>query len=118
MNIKPLYCYIIALIGFFGLFALLMLWNTVLAPSTRFPVALVLLVSVTPLLLPMRGLLDRNPRSCAWAAYVSLIYFLHGTAEAYVNTDERLYAALEIMLSLMLFFGTAFYVRLMGKQKN
>lgn len=116
MNIKPIYCYIIALTGFFGLFALLMLWNTVLAPSTRFPVALVLLIAVTPLLLPMRGLLDRNPGSCAWAAYVSLIYFLHGTAEAYVNADERLYAALEIMLSLMLFFGSAFYVRFAGKQ--
>jgi uncharacterized membrane protein len=118
MNIKPIFCYITALIGFFGLFALLMLWNTVLAPSTRFPVALVLLVAITPLLLPMRGLLDRNPRSCSWAAYVSLIYFLHGTTEAYVNADERLYALLEVMLSLMLFFGTAFYVRLTGKQKN
>jgi uncharacterized membrane protein len=116
MNIKPIYYYIIALTGFFGLFALLMLWNTVLAPSTHFPVALVLLVAVTPLLLPMRGLLDRNPRSCAWAAYVSLIYFLHGTAEAYVNADERLYASLEVMFSLMLFFGSAFYVRLVGKQ--
>jgi len=116
MIIKPIYCYIAALAGFFGLFVLLMLWNTVLSPSTRFPVALVLLVAVTPLLLPMRGLLDRNPRSCAWAAYVSLIYFLHGTAEAYVNPDERLYASLEVMLSLMLFFGTAFYVRLAGKQ--
>jgi uncharacterized membrane protein len=116
MTIKPIYCYIIALTGFFGLFALLMLWNTVLAPSTRFPVALVLLVAVTPLLLPMRGLLDRNPRGCAWAAYVSLIYFLHGTAEAYVNVDERLYASLEVMFSLMLFFGAAFYVRLAKKQ--
>jgi uncharacterized membrane protein len=116
MHIKPIYCYIIALTGFFGLFALLMLWNTVLAPSTRYPVALVLLVGVTPLLLPMRGLLDRNPKSCAWSAYVSLFYFLHGTAEVYVNADERLYASLEVLLSLMLFFGTAFYVRLAAKQ--
>ncbi|WP_432741930.1 DUF2069 domain-containing protein [Methylobacter sp. G7] len=116
MTIKPIYYYIIALTGFFGLFALLMLWNTVLAPSTRLPVALVLLVAVTPLLLPMRGLLDRNLRSCAWAAYISLIYFLHGTAEAYVNPDERLYASLEVMLSLMLFFGTTFYIRFAGKQ--
>ncbi|MDO9424906.1 MAG: DUF2069 domain-containing protein [Methylobacter sp.] len=116
MNIKPIYCYITALAGFFGLFALLMLWNTVLVPSTRLPVALVLLVAVTPLLLPMRGLLNRNPRSCAWAAYISLIYFLHGTAEAYVNADERLYASLEILLSLMLFFGATFYIRFAGKQ--
>ncbi len=116
MTIKPIYYYIIALTGFFGLFALLMLWNTVLVPSTRLPVALVLLVAVTPLLLPMRGLLNRNPRSCAWAAYISLIYFLHGTAEAYVNADERLYASLEILLSLMLFFGSTFYIRFAGKQ--
>ena len=50
MTIKPLYFYTTALIGFFGLFALLMLWNTLLAPSSRFPVALILLVTVTPLL--------------------------------------------------------------------
>ncbi|MGR9015046.1 MAG: DUF2069 domain-containing protein [Gammaproteobacteria bacterium] len=116
MTIKPIYYYVTALTGFFGLFALLMLWNTVLAPSTRLPVALVLLIAVTPLLLPMRGLLDRKPRSCAWAAYVSLIYFLHGTAEAYVNADERLYASLEILLSLMLFFGTTLYIRFAEKQ--
>lgn len=116
MNIKPIYYYRLALTGFFGLFALLMLWNTVLARSTHFPVALVLLVVVTPLLLPMRGLLNQNSRSCAWAAYISLIYFLHGATEAYVNADERWYAALEVMFSLMLFLGTAFYVRLKGKQ--
>ncbi len=115
MNINPTYYYFTALTGFFGLFALLMLWNTLLAPSTHFPVAVVLLVAITPLLLPMRGLLNRKPRSCAWAAYVSLIYFIHGSAEAYVNADERLYASLEVLLSLMLFFGTVFYIRFAGK---
>ncbi|MEQ1621691.1 MAG: DUF2069 domain-containing protein [Methylococcales bacterium] len=116
MTIKPNYFYILALVGFFGLFTLLMLWNTVLAPSTRFPVALVLLLGVTPLLLPMRGMLARNTRSCAWAAYVSLIYVTHGSVEAYVNTSERVYAGLEVAFSLMLFFGAAFYVRFIGKQ--
>ena len=92
-----------------------MLWHTQFAPSVRFPVALVLLVTVTPLLLPMRGLLHGNTKSCAWAAYVSLIYFIHGSAEAYVNSAERLYAMLEIVLSLMLFLGATFYVRLRKK---
>ncbi|MGJ0431662.1 DUF2069 domain-containing protein [Methylobacter sp.] len=115
MKIKPIYYHSMALAGFFGLFVLLMLWPTILAPSVHFPVALVLLITVTPLLLPMRGLLDRNRKSCAWAAYISLIYFIHGSAEAYANTDERLYASLEIMLSLMLFLGSTFYVRFSGK---
>lgn len=117
MKINPSYYYAVALTGFFGLFALLMLWNTVLAPSTRFPVALMLLISVTPLLLPMRGLLDRDRKSCAWAAYISLIYFIHGCTETYANPAERLYASLEILLSLMLFIGTTLYVRFAGKHR-
>ena len=114
MTIKPLFFYTTALIGFFGLFALLMLWNTLLAPSSRFPVALILLVTVTPLLLPLRGLLNRNPRSCAWMGYISLFYFIHGAIETYANS-ERLYPSLELTFSLMLFFGTTLYVRFSGK---
>lgn len=112
MTLTAKLCHTVALTGFFGLFVLLMLWHTQFAPSARFPVALVLLVTVTPLLLPMRGLLHGNPKSCAWAAYVSLIYFIHGSTEAYVNATERLYSVLEIVFSLMLFLGATFYVRL------
>ena len=115
MNIKPIHYYIVALTGFFGLFTLLMLWNTILEPSSRFPVALMLLITVTPLLLPMRGLLDRKPKSCAWMAYISLIHFIHGSVEAFANSSGRLYPSLEIILSLMLFFGTTLYVRFSGK---
>jgi uncharacterized membrane protein len=115
MNIKPIYFYIVALTGYFGLFALLMLWNTVLAPSSRFPVALMLLITVTPLLLPLRGLLNRNPKSCAWMAYISLAYFIHGSVETYVNSNGRFYPSLEVILSLMLFFGATLYVRFAGK---
>jgi uncharacterized membrane protein len=49
-------------------------------------------------------------------AYISLIYFLHGSVEAYANTNGRFYPSLEIILSLMLFFGTTLYVRFAGKQ--
>ncbi|MDO8844467.1 DUF2069 domain-containing protein [Methylicorpusculum sp.] len=107
---KPSFYHSIAITGFFGLFALLMLWPTVLTES-RFPVAMILLLSVTPLLLPMRGLLHGRRKSCAWAAYISLIYIIHGTAEAYVNPAERSLALLEILFSLMLFMGATFYVR-------
>ena len=115
MNIKPIYFHTLALTGFFGLFVLLMLWNTVLVTSSKFPVALMLLITVTPLLLPLRGFLHRNPKSCAWMAYISLIYFLHGSVEAYANTNGRFYPSLEITLSLMLFFGATLYVRFAGK---
>jgi uncharacterized membrane protein len=111
MKIVPIYGHVVALAGFFGLFILLMLWHTLLAPSTSIPIALVLLVTVTPLLLPMRGLLSGKPKNCAWAAYISLFYFVHGCIETYSNPNERLYAALEVTFSLMLFLGIIAYLR-------
>lgn len=104
-----------ALAGYFLLFFLLMLWNTVLAPSKYFPVAMVLIVMITPLLLPLRGFLYAKPRSCAWIAYISLLYFIHGSSEAFVNTEQRLLAILEVIFSLLLFFGASFYVRFSKK---
>ena len=115
MKIAAGFPYRIALVGFFGLFALLMLWNTILTPVSKLPVALLLIITITPLLLPMRGFLDRQLKSCAWLAYISLIYFIHGSLEAYANVNIRPYALLETLLSLMIFFGTTFFIRLSGK---
>ncbi len=110
-HIAPAFFHALAVTGFVGLFALLMLWPTVLSPVTNFPVAWILLVSVTPLLLPMRGLLAKRPKACAWAAYISLAYFIHGSVEAYSNPAQRPYALLEVVFSLLLFFGAALYLR-------
>ena len=71
----------------------------------------ILILSVSPLLLPMRGLLAGKARSCAWAAYISLLYFIHGSVEAYANPLQRPYALLEVTFSLMLFVGASLYVR-------
>ncbi len=105
-----IYFYYAALAGFFGLFLLLMAWHTVLSPSSRLPTALLLLVSVGPLLLPFKGLLNRNLKSCTWMSYLSLPYFAHGVAEAYANQGERPYAMLEIVFSLLLCFGAGLFV--------
>lgn len=105
------YFHSLAVGAFLGLFGLLMIWQTVLFPSTRFPVALSLLLSVTPLLVPLRGFLNANKKSCSWMAYLSLFYFIHGAIECYANTNEQWLAGLEILFSLLLFFGAAFYVR-------
>jgi len=117
MSIKPLYYYRLALSGYFGLFALLMLWNTLLVPTTGLPISLILILTITPLLFPMRGFLNNNRRSCSWMAYISLIYFIHGSVATYANNSERLYTSLETLFSLMLFFGTTLYVHSTGKQK-
>lgn len=108
----PLY---VALAGYFGLFALMMLWPTVLTPPAQFPVALILIATVTPLLLLVRGLLAFKPKSYAWAGFISLLYFAHGATEAYANAAARGPAAAEILFSLLLFFGSALALRARGK---
>ncbi len=107
---KRIYYYYMALSGFFGLFILLMLWNTILAPSKYFPVGLVLIFAITPLLLPFKGLLNGNLKSCTWMSYISLFYFTHGMAEAYTTPAEFYYASLEVIFSLLLCAGAGFYV--------
>ncbi len=107
---KRIYYYYMALSGFFGLFILLMLWNTILVPSKHLPVALVLIFVITPLLIPFRGLLNANLKSCTWMSYISLFYFTHGVAEAYTTPAEFNYAMLEIVFSLLLCAGAGLYV--------
>ena len=99
-----------ALTGFFGLFILLMLWNTVLSPSTHLPVAIVLLFVIGPLLFPFKGLLNANLRSCTWMSYISLFYFTYGISEAYTTPSELNYALLEVFFSLLLCVGSSLYV--------
>ena len=107
---QRIHFYYFALVGFFGLFLLLMAWPTLLAPASKFPTALVLLISVGPLLLPFRGLLDRNLKSCTWMCYLSLPYFAHGVVESYVNQGERVYALREVAFSLLLCLGAGLFV--------
>lgn len=107
---KRIYYHYVALIGFFGLFFLRMAWHTVLFPGSGFPTALLLVITVGPLLLPLRGFMDGKLKSCTWMSYLSLPYFAHGVAEAYASHAGRPYALLEALFSLLLCFGAGFYV--------
>ena len=108
--------YAIALCGYLGLFGLLMLWNTVISPPEKLPVALALIITVSPLLLVFRGFLKGNLKSCSWMAYLSMPYFIHGSIEAYART-ERLLPSLEVLFSLMLFLGCTLFVRYAGRNQ-
>jgi len=107
---QRIYYYYLSLAGFFGLFFLQLAWHTLLFPAGGFPTALLLVLTVGPLLLPFKGLLNANLKSCTWMTYLSLPYFAHGVAEAYASLSERPYAILEILFSLLLCFGAGFYV--------
>lgn len=107
---QRIHYYYAALAGFFGLFFLQMAWHTLLFPSQGLPTALILIFAVGPLLLPLRGLLSQNLKSCTWMTYLSLPYIAHGVAEAYVSSIERPYALLETLFSLLLCTGAGMFV--------
>ena len=112
------FSHILTLASWFSLFALLLLWNTVLAPSSRFPTSLVLITMIGPLLFPLRGLLHGKAYTYAWSSFLIMLYFIHGGIEAWANPEERLYAILEIIFSILFYISAIMYARLKGRQNK
>ena len=84
-----------------ALAALQLLWHGWLLPPQGMPVALVLAITVIPLLLPLAAL--RQPRrALLWVGILALFYFCHGVAEAWSAPVERTLAMAEITLTLLL----------------
>lgn len=107
--------YWLQLLSYLSLIAFITAWITVLSPPQTFPIALVLIVCVVPLLLPLRGVLHGRDKPVNWAAYLSLLYFIHGTTEAFANPDTRLLGIAEIIISLTVFFTASLYIRHVSK---
>lgn len=103
--------YALTATGYFGTFTLLVAWYTWLAPSPHFPVSFVLLLLVTPLLFPLRGILHARRYTIAWSCFLALLYFTHGVVEAYTSPESRPWGLLEILLTLLWFIGGMAYIR-------
>ncbi|MCK4742417.1 MAG: DUF2069 domain-containing protein [Sulfuriflexus sp.] len=108
--------YSLALIGYFGLFILLSAWTVYLAPPTIFPISIVLLFYVGPLLIPLRGLLHGKLYTHAWVHFMALFYFIVGVMVAAGNAEERNYALAQVVLSILMFIGSMMYVRVKARE--
>ncbi len=108
---KSLY---ITLSGYFALLLLLIVWHGFMFPADNQPWVILGFI-IAPLLFPLRGLLKENPYTYAWTSFVILLYFMHGTVEAWANDNERVYAIIEIYLSIQVYIGAIYYARLQGR---
>ena len=93
--------YRIGLAAWAGLVVLQLGWHAWWAPPQTTPLALVLAITVLPLLLPLLALRDVR-RALLWVGILSLFYFCHGVSEAWSAPAERVPALLEIALTLLL----------------
>lgn len=107
-----------ALIGYFGLFILMMVWIIWLTPpnTAHLPKSLSLLLLVGPLMFPLRGMLHGRAYTHAWVCFLALFYLFLGISEAWSGSQQPLLTTLEIVFSTLLYLGAMFYARFRGKQ--
>ncbi|MBL4783655.1 MAG: DUF2069 domain-containing protein [Porticoccaceae bacterium] len=107
--------YWLQLLSYLCLIAFVTAWITLLAPPQTFPIAMVLIVCVVPLLLPLMGVLNGRDKPVNWAAYLSLLYFIHGITEAFASPETRVLGVIEIIISLTVFCSASLYIRRLSK---
>lgn len=106
----------LALFGYFALFITLMINIVYLIPSRHFPISLVLLVIVTPLLFPMFGLLRNKTYTYQWASFLSLAYFAHGISEISAYPNLWYAGLLETLSALLMYLGCVMYAHIFKKK--
>jgi uncharacterized membrane protein len=80
------------------------IWHGLLpAPLGNQSLALTLL-STSPLLIPLGGILMRQTRSMIWGSYLVVLYFIGGVMEAWSNPPQRIPALLQVGLTLLYVF--------------
>lgn len=94
------------------------LWHSWLAPSETLPMWLKLTIWGIPLLFPLKGILQGNPYTHAWANFILMLYFLHSLTTLYTHPDERWFAAIELVLTSLAFVGATFYARYAGREQG
>ena len=105
-----------ALFGYFSLLIFMPLWLLVLSPSSSLSTSTTLILFVLPLLFPLKGLLQGNPYTYAWANFIVLIYFLHGLTTLWVLPSDIVWAIVELIFASIMFLGCSYYAKYKGQE--
>jgi len=105
-----------ALVGYFSLLFYMPLWLLVLSPSESLSTSTTLLLFILPLLFPLKGILQGNPFTYAWANFIVLIYFLHSLTTLWVLPSDRVWALLELIFATIMFLGCSYYAKYRGQE--
>jgi uncharacterized membrane protein len=102
---------LLSLASYLGLIGWMMLWIMLLGDNAREHISLLLLLLVTPLLLPLRGVLAGRDKALIWGSLVSLIYLVHGGVLAWSDVGQRWFGLLELGLSMLFVVSASFFIR-------
>jgi uncharacterized membrane protein len=101
----------LSLCCYLGLIGFVMLWIITLGEVAREHISIWLLLFVTPLLLPLRGVLAGRDKALIWGTLVVLIYFVHGGVVAWSDPQQRALGLIESALALTYLISASFFVR-------
>lgn len=108
---NPQLARVLTLTSYVALIINLILWYFISDPP-RFVFSTILSLSYLLLvLLPAYGLLRNKPSTYMWSSYLILLVFMHAIVETYANQAFRLYAIVELLLSLVFFVSTTLCAR-------
>lgn len=101
----------IALTSLLLLLALVFSWIVWFLQPPHIARPLLLIVAAMPLALPLRGMLHERGNSYLLAAFLSLLYALHGGSELWVGQHTIWLPLLETLLAVTLFFSATLHIR-------
>jgi uncharacterized membrane protein len=101
----------ISLACYLGLIAWVMAWIVFLGDVAREHISILLLLFVTPLLLPLRGVLAGNDKPLIWGALVGLPYAVHGGVVAWSQPGQRWLGMIEAGLSIAYLISASLFIR-------
>ncbi len=105
---------IIALTGYLGLLIFMPLWLFYLDPRTEHSAGFMFIIYILPLLLPLKGIIQDNPFTYAWANFIVMIYFIHGLTLLWVAID--IWVIIELFLASCMFIGCSYYAKFRGRE--
>ena len=103
--------YWLAMLGYIGLIALILIWNIWILPANEIGISLILMIMAAPLLFPLKGMLKAHRYTFAWGSFLALAYFSYGVMEAWASPTHADYGLLMVVFSLMWFGFALAYVR-------
>ena len=106
----------IALLGYFSLLIYMPIWLLIINPSDGLSPLLTLTMFTLPLLFPLKGLVQGNPYTFAWANFVIMIYFLHSLTTLWVSAEDFIWATLELLFATMMFLSGSYYTKYRGQE--
>ncbi|MGB5446414.1 MAG: DUF2069 domain-containing protein [Psychromonas sp.] len=108
---------LIAKTGYWGLIILTPAWHLWLSPPLLgINPWLVTGIWFIPLLFPLKGILQNNPYTYAWSAFLALFYLMHSIVILSSEANERLLASIELLCASLFLIGDIYFAKYRGRE--